>query len=71
MTDIMPDLPGYVHGIKSVDPPIIQCDGCGLVDEGEPGDRIGFHIVMSEIKFNPRGRARVRMCKACWSKEDA
>jgi len=30
----LPDLDGYVHGVVSLDPPKVQCDGCGLVATG-------------------------------------
>lgn len=30
----LPDLPGKVHGIKSLDPPTIQCDGCLVTATG-------------------------------------
>lgn len=28
---LLPDIPGKVHGIVSLDPPGVQCDGCGYV----------------------------------------
>lgn len=63
----MPDLPGVVHGIISLDPPMIQCDGCGKIDTGE---RLAMAVILSDIKFNPRAeREGVRMCTPCW--EDA
>lgn len=67
---LLPDLPGYVHGIKSVTPPRIQCDGCGKVDEGT---KLALTILLSDIKFRPtfagRGDGR-RMCSPCWEEED-
>ena len=66
---LLPDLPGYVHGIKSVDPPRIQCDGCGKVDEGQ---KLGLTILLSDIRFRPRWiRAddNRRMCEPCWEEE--
>ena len=61
---ILPDLPGKVHGIKSISPCVVQCDGCALVVEG---DHLGFTVLTCGIIFNTRlpddGR---RMCANCW-----
>lgn len=63
--DTMPDLPGIVHGIKSLSPCVIQCDGCGKTDTG---DKIALTAILSDISFNPRvlDSDRRRMCAACW-----
>lgn len=70
--DRRPDLPGVVHGIVSLDPPRIQCDGCGHVHEGAPG-RLALAVIVSGIRFNPRryaaGTDRRRLCESCASSE--
>ncbi len=52
-----------VHGIVSVDPPTIRCDGCG---HEATGAKIGLLILTCGILFNPRlpqdGR---RLCMEC------
>ena len=63
---LLPDVPGKVHGIVSLDPPTVQCDGCG---HEATGDRLGFLIVTCGIKFNPAlyqtGRDQRRLCSGC------
>lgn len=58
-----PDVPGKVHGIVSLDPPKVQCDGCGLV---ATGDDLCFLILFCGINFNTRGDDRRRLCAECW-----
>lgn len=59
------DIEGLAHGIVSVDPPKVQCDGCGLV---ATGDRMTSTILFCGIKFNSRvydhGDPR-RLCADC------
>ena len=60
-----PDLPGYVHGIVSTDPPRVQCDGCGLV---ATGTWLNLLILTCGITFNTRGGAgweKRRLCRDC------
>lgn len=55
-----------VHGIVSVDPPTIRCDGCG---HEATGARLGFLVVSCGIEFNPvehqTGRDTRRLCRTC------
>lgn len=60
---LYPDIPGKVHGIVSLDPPKVQCDGCGLV---ATGTSLTFLIMFCGIKFNNRGNDRRRLCTECW-----
>lgn len=60
----LPDLPGTVHGIKSLDPCIIQCDGCEKTDQG---DSIALTVILSDIRFDPHHPDdHRRMCADCW-----
>lgn len=56
-----------VHGIVSLDPPTVRCDGCGHEAVGEPG-RLNLLILSCRILFNPgrygSGDTR-RLCEAC------
>lgn len=62
-----PTLPGYVHGIVSIDPPTVQCDGCGVTSSKH--HRLTLAILISGIIFCPRlyasGEDRRRLCAAC------
>ena len=55
-----------VHGIVSVDPPTIRCDGCGYE---ATGDRLGYLVATCGIEFNPAeyqaGRDTRRLCRTC------
>ncbi|AMM22846.1 hypothetical protein AX769_22205 (plasmid) [Frondihabitans sp. PAMC 28766] len=63
---LWPDVPGLVHGIVSVSPPVVQCDGCGA---RFTGGTLALTVILSGITFHPdalgRGEGR-RMCRACW-----
>lgn len=62
---VMPDLPGYVHGIKSINPWIVQCDGCGGTRSGAKASEA--ILGRDRIEFNPRANTpEIRMCHACW-----
>lgn len=52
------------RGIISVDPPIIECDGCGYTYTTTRG--LAFAVLFSGIEFNPaiRGDDR-RLCREC------
>ena len=55
----------FTHGIISVDPPIIECDGCGYRYTTTRG--LAFAVLLSGIEFNPairRTDAR-RLCREC------
>lgn len=62
----LPDQPGMVHGIKSTDPWVIQCDGCALTLT--KGEREPLGIFLSRIVFNPRVYQDDprRLCADCW-----
>ncbi|GAA1450389.1 hypothetical protein ACFP47_10285 [Nesterenkonia lacusekhoensis] len=68
-TVTLPDEPGMVHGIKSTDPWVIQCDGCGHILT--KGDREPLVIFLGRIIFNPRVYQDDprRMCADCWRNE--
>lgn len=63
----LPTLPGYVHGIVSIDPVTVQCDGCGLTRSEHP--RGALAVILSGIIFCPRlyatGEDRRRLCGDC------
>lgn len=71
-----PTMDGCVHGILSLDPVRIQCDGCLHIYEGDPKLPKGAQIVLSRINFNhilyDQGDKR-RLCTGCrkteWGKE--
>lgn len=65
MLVLRPTLPGHVHGIVGIDPPEIQCDGCGRIDTGE---RLAMTAIRSDIRFLD-GSSRRRMCTPCWEAE--
>jgi hypothetical protein len=66
----LPDVDGLVHGIVSVDPPRVQCDGCGLVATGQAGT-LALTVMFCDILFSHRDRFTRRLCgdcrKAVWS----
>lgn len=61
-------LPGKVTGVISLDPPTIQCGGCGLT-YSHP--RLHIAVCCSGIKFSPRAhlpngdRDHRRLCPPC------
>ena len=68
MTDtlplLLPTVPGKVHGIVSLDPPTIRCDGCG---HEATGRTLAMVVRYSGIEFDP---ARYladprRLCRGC------
>ena len=65
----LPDISGRVHGIVSLDPPKVQCDGCGLVATGHD---ICLVALTCGIKFNPNAYEqgdRRRLCRECATTE--
>lgn len=66
-TNLLPDIPGFVHGIVAVDPVfVVQCDGCGRVAVGEldaRGARTTHVIQFSGIQF--RAGDERRLCATC------
>lgn len=63
---LRPDLPGFVHGIVSVDPPTVQCDGCGWTYSHA---RMALAVILSGIRFNPRLGDDRRLCRTCANTE--
>lgn len=63
-TNLLPDLPGKVHGIVSLDPPTIQCDGCGIT---RSRDTLAGAVLFSGIRFDGGFRAHDsrRLCEDC------
>ncbi|MBC9927271.1 hypothetical protein [Leucobacter sp. cx-169] len=63
--ELLPDLEGYVHGIVNLDPPTVQCDGCGKTHTEAT---LNLAIITSRILFLPRRYAedQRRMCDSCW-----
>lgn len=67
--DLLPDAPGYVHGIVQADPCwVIQCDSCGRVAVGESRNRLGHRsnlvILSAGIQFGHDSDPR-RLCARC------
>ena len=57
------DLPGYAHGIVSLDPPTVRCDGCSATYTGRTLARA---VLGSGFHFNPRREHdRRRLCRDC------
>ena len=69
-SSLRPDLPGKVHGIVSLDPPTVQCDGCGYTYSNP---HLGLAVLTSGIQFHPRHPGR-RLCRDCrkteWGDDD-
>ena len=64
--NLQPTLPGMVHGIVSVDPPGVQCDGCGYVHTSITLP----HAVQFGPRFNSHWYFRTpgdqrRLCDTC------
>ena len=68
---LLPDVPGKVHGIVSLDPLTVQCDGCAKrVDHrtlGLSSDHHNLTILTSGIEFNSHlsGIDDRRLCRDC------
>ena len=68
---LLPDVPGKVHGIVSLDPITVQCDGCAKrVDHrtlGLSSDHHNLTIITCGIEFNSRlsGIDDRRLCREC------
>lgn len=66
--EMLPDLPGRTHGIKSINPYVVQCDGCRTTvthDGREPYPNFFGRIWFANIRSGD-GR---RMCASCWKTE--
>lgn len=68
-----PTMDGCVHGILSLNPVRIQCDGCLHVYEGDPGLPQGAQIILSRIRFSSVRYDAVgdkrRLCEECGLRE--
>jgi hypothetical protein len=62
----LPDLPGIVHGLVSLDPPRVQCDRCGLV---VTGDDLAMTVLFGGIRFDFRDGYTRRLCDDCRTTE--
>lgn len=59
----LPDLEGRVHGIVSLVPPMVQCDGCGLTATGH---NLALTVLTCGIKFyGIRDGDHRRLCTEC------
>ena len=59
----LPDVPGRAHGIVSLDPPTVQCDGCAATYTGRTLARA---VLDSGFHFNPRrAHDHRRLCRDC------
>jgi len=67
MVDLLPDLDGHVHGIKSRNGGVItiQCDACGDLWHGNPNDPPAVQIMLCPIKFSRVDEYRSRRCPDC------
>lgn len=63
MTHALPDVEGWVHGIKSDSPWTVQCDDCLTCFSGE-----WLLGVAKSAVFNSREGAGIRLCASCWEK---
>ena len=63
MVKKLPDLPGKVHGIKSMDPFTVQCDDCLDVWTAENEPMI---VTARRVVFNERAGKGLRLCMDCW-----
>lgn len=61
--DTSRDVEGYVHGIVSLDPPRVRCDGCGVEAVGTRGG-LSVLILTCGIEFRPGLDGR-RLCSEC------
>lgn len=60
----LPTVPGCVDGIVSLDPPRVQCRGCGVIASGAPG-KLALLVLTCRIHFHVAdGRTR-RLCADC------
>ena len=55
-------VPGYVHGIVSIDPPQIRCDGCGHTPTGP---NLNMLVLTCVIEFYPMSHDKRRLCREC------
>lgn len=57
----LPDLPNTVHGIKSRDPWVVQCDDCLTKFESE-------HLILAAMQARfSTALPGYRLCDGCWA----
>lgn len=59
----LPTMPGLVDGIVSLDPPQVQCRGCGVLATGVTG-KVALLILTCNILFHSADRSK-RLCADC------
>ena len=64
MTIQLPTVPDRVDGIVSLDPPQVQCRGCGVIATGEPG-KLGVLVLTCGIVFHVADQRTRRLCPQC------
>jgi hypothetical protein len=62
--DQLPTMPGLVDGIVSLDPPQIQCRGCGVLATGATG-KVALLILTCNILFHVADGRTKRLCTDC------
>jgi hypothetical protein len=62
----LPTPPGRVDGIVSLDPPQVQCRGCGVIAEGRPG-KLALLVMTCGIHFHLGDGREQRLCAECRS----
>ena len=61
MSDQLPDMPGMIQGVKSVDPFIVQCPVC---DKCYSGTAV---LAARRVPFNVYADQTGRRCLDCWA----
>lgn len=63
----LPTLPGLVDGIVSLDPPQVQCRGCGVIATGDPRRRRALNVLIltCRIHFHVADGHTKRLCADC------
>lgn len=59
--ELLPTLPGFVHGVVGRDPWRLQCDGCGAIETPDA-------LILMDTKFAPRRNRdtdKRRLCGSC------
>lgn len=62
-SEALPDVDGWVHGIKSDQPWTVQCDDCLTCFAGD-----WLLPVVKSAVFNTREGTNDRLCYPCWEK---
>lgn len=62
-TEQLPTMLGYVDGIVSLDPLVLQCRACGSTYTSH--GRVGFSIILSGSGFHRCDPGAGRLCPGC------